>query len=343
LTNVTEDGLRVFIERFHQVLDETASANLDADSKARLLHASLLPARIIGYVSTQLGVAIEYEAASKTSINVIRGSARVEDLLVRAPRALQGVGPMIRIGGANWRCIGSTLEGAFPFRLSQPDASVLFTDVEFRAGPWVRTIAFAEVWANRTAEHWTADRAALRAKDEVLVALVEVARAHQRNLSVGEYIAEFKNKTVLVLGAYDEAGTARLNAIAEALTGIGYAPLLMRDVPDHPHHDLAQKVAAVGAISRFVVIDDTAKSGHLMEAQICKQNGWVTALVRAKGEFSSWMTAAFSASSRVILETEYDPSEPLQTITRVTEWAEATLKQLEQKFTNTYPWRKGGY
>lgn len=342
MTNVTEDGLRAFIERFHKVLDETASANLDADSKARLLHASLLPARITAYVSTQLGVAVEYEAAPETSISVIKGSARVEDLLVRAPRALQDIGPMFRLAGANTSFDGLTIEGIFPFRLSQPDAFVSFKDAQFRAGPWARTIAFAEVWANRTAEHWTADQAALRAKDEVLAAMVEVARAHQRNLSVGEYIAEFKNKTVLVLGAYDEAGTARLNMIAEALTAIGYAPLLIRDVPDHPHQDLAQKVAAVGAISRFVIIDDTAKSGHLMETQICKQNGWVTALVRAQGEFSTWMTAAFSASSRVMMEEEYDPSKPLQKITKVAEWAEATLEQLEQKFNNTYPWRKGG-
>jgi hypothetical protein len=116
-------------------------------------------------------------------------------------------------------------------------------------------------------------------------------------------------------------------------------PLLIRDVPDHPHHDLGQKVAAVGAISRFIIIDDSAKSGHLVEAQICKQNGWVTALIRAQGEFISWMTAGFSASSKVIMELEYDPNAPLPAIKHVSQWAEETLKELERKFNDTYPWR----
>ena len=342
MANVTADELRSFIETFHAVLADTAAATLEPENRALLWHASLLPARITGYVSTQLGVAIEYEAAAETTITVLRGSARVEDLLVRAPRPLQGVGPMFNISGANISIVGGTVDGAFPFRLTNPDASVSFRDFRFKAGHWSREILVAEVWANRAATNWTVDKAALRAKDEVLAAMVEVSRARQRNVSVGDYIAKFKNKTVLVLGAYDEAGTARLSSIADALSALGYDPLLIRDIPDHPHHDLEQKVVAVGAISRFIIIDDSSKSGHLIEAQLCKQNNWVTAIVRTHGEFSTWMTAAFSASSKVILDAEFDPKSPAPAIQSVSEWAEATLKELEHTFSSTYPWRRGG-
>ncbi len=234
------------------------------------------------------------------------------------------------------------LNGAFPFRLTSQDASVSLRDALFTAGSWSRSISYAEVKANRTAEYWSRERAALRAKDKILAAMVELARARQRNVTVGEYIAEFKDKTVFVLGAYDDAGMKRIEAIASSLTNLGYLPLLIRDVPDHPHHDLCQKVAAVAAIARFVIIDDTAKSGHLLEAQICKQNSWVTALVRAKGEFSSWMTAGFSASSKVLYEYEFDPSNPQPAVDHVCQWAEETLNTLERKLTNTYPWRQGG-
>lgn len=213
MQNVTADELRAFIETFHAVLDETSSVALDPANRRKLFHASPLPARITGYVSTQLGVAIEYEAAAETSIDVVRGSARVEDLLVRAPSALHHIGPMLNILGKS-SVSGLTLDGGFPFRLTQPNAIVSFKDVQFRAGQWTREILVAEVWANRAAARWTADKAALRAKDEVLAAMVEVARARERNISIEEYIAQFKHKTVLVLGGYDAAGTTRLNSIS---------------------------------------------------------------------------------------------------------------------------------
>lgn len=337
MPNVTADHFRQFVETFHSVLDETGSACLTPDNKAQLLHVALLPANITAYVSTQHGVAIEYESTSQTTINIIRGSARVEDLLVKVPRFLRNLRPLIDVPTSNIWIEGFTVEGTF--RLTSSRASLTFKNVDFRAGEWTRRIEFAEVWANRAAENWSPERAELRAKDEVLAGMVEAARAQERQVSVSEYIATFKSKTVLVLGAYDRLGLGRLTAIAKALADIGYSPLLIKDVPDHPHHDLSQKVSAVGTISRFIVIDDSAKSGHLVEAQICKQNAWVTALVRAKGEFSSWMTAGFSTSSNVLLEHEYDPNDPLTAMKRVSEWAERTLNELQRKFTNTYPWR----
>lgn len=341
MVNITEQILREYVATFHETLRVTASDCLDESDRSRLLHVSLLPARIMGYVSTQFGAALEYEPSNETSVTIVRGSARVEDLLARAPRQLQNTGPMFAFGETNNLIRGIHLKGAFPFRLTSPHASITLQDVLLSAGPWRRQIAYAEVHADRTAEYWSRERAELRAKDEVLAAMVELRRARQQNISVADYIANFKNKTVLVLGAYDEAGTHRLESIAVCLTNLGYSPLFIRDVPDHPHHDISQKVSAIGAIARFIVIDDTAKSGHLVEAQICKQNSWVTALVRAKGELSSWMTAGFSASSRVLYEYEYEPSNPQSAITHVCDWAETTLKSLEQTFSRTYPWRQG--
>ncbi|WNM63784.1 hypothetical protein [Candidatus Nitrospira neomarina] len=341
MSNVTDHMLKDYVETFHDTLRETASECLAENDQSRLLHAALLPAKITGYISTQFGVALEYEPASETSLTIVRGSARVEDLLFRAPRGLQESGPLLKILGSNIQIHDLHLNGAFPFRLASQDASAILQEMMFSAGTWQRSIAYAEVQANRTVEYWSRDRAALRAKDEILAAMVEVARAKQRNVTVGEYIAEFKNRTVLLLGAYDERGMIRLETIAKSLTELGYLPLLIRDVPDHPHHDLSQKVTAVGAIARFIIIDDSSKSGHLVEAQICKQNSWVTALVRAKGEFSSWMTAGFSASSRVLYEYEYDLANAASAIGDVCQWAEATLNDLERKFISTYPWCKG--
>lgn len=336
--NVNIEQLQAYIETFHRVLELTAADCLAEDLRGKLLHISLLPAKVTGHISTQFGVAIEYEPAAETSIQVVKGSARIEDLVVRAPPAVRNSPPLVKIGGKG-DFAHCTLQGTFPFRLASPNAFVTLHDVVLRVGPWFRIIHFAEVLSNRTAEHWSVARAESRAKDEVLAALVQLTRANQKKISVSEYIEKFKDKLVLLLGDYGDDGLQRLAAISAALSSRGYEPQLIRDVPDHPHHDLTQKVVAIGAIARFVVVDDSSKSGHLHEVQLCKQNNWVTVLLRAGGVGGSWMTAGAAIASNVIHETAYDPAHPDTAIAESTDWAEAKIKELERKFGDTYPWR----
>jgi len=341
--NITEDDLRSYLEVFLSTLQGTAAEFLPEDLQKRLLHLSLLPARVIGYVSTQFGVAIEYQPAEATVIDVRRGSARVEDLVAQAPTALRDIGPAYRTGGRRSRISDATLLDAFPFRLTRREADLTIADVTFRAGEWTREIHYAEVFGDRSRDRWTKDKAVGSAKDEVLAALVEARRAEERQVSLSEYIARFKAKTVLVLGSYDADGIARLRAIAEALTRLGYDPLMIKDVPDVLHQALFQRVVAVGAVSRFIVIDDSSKSGHLLEVQQCMANFWVTVLLRAGGRGSSFMTAGLSNLSSVILEQPYDPASPEPALAEAAQWAEGKLTELQRAFDKkTYPWRGVG-
>lgn len=337
--NVTDKDLRAYIEAFHATLVAAAQDYLPREHRKELFHASLLPAKIKGYVSTQFGVAIEYEHAPETTIQIVKSSARVEDLLVQAPSRFRDIGPMLSIGGANTGVAKLTLSGAFPFRLTSVGASVSIKDVGFEIGPWKRVVQFAEVFGDRDVASWSVGKAESRAKDEVLAAMLQLTRAHERKISISEYVQEFKSKTVLVLGDYDADGESRLREISKALSAHGYDPILVKDIPDHPHQDISQKVVAIGAISRFVVIDDSSKSGHLAEFPLCKQNDWVTVLLRAGGVGSSWMTAGASHASNVIKELSYDPSLPQQAINDAVTWAEAKLQEMQRKFESTYPWR----
>ncbi|MDO8291839.1 MAG: hypothetical protein Q7T29_03070 [Gallionella sp.] len=337
--NVTDKDLRAYIEAFHATLVAAARDYLPQEHRKELFHASLLPAKITGYVSTQFGVAIEYEHAPETTIQIVKSSARVEDLLVQAPSRFRDIGPMLSIGGANTGVAKLTLSGAFPFRLTSVGASVKIEDVAFEIGQWKRVVQFAEVFGDRDSASWSVGKAESRAKDEILAAMLQLTRAHERKISISEYVQEFKNKTVLVLGDYDADGIGRLKMISQALSAHGYEPVLVKDIPDHPHHDIPQKVVAIGAISRFIVVDDSSKSGHLLEVQLCKQNNWVTVLLRAGGLGGSWMTAGASHTSNVINELSYDPSSPQQAINDAVIWAEAKLQEIQRKFESTYPWR----
>ena len=343
--NVTEDALRAYIDLFHSTLEETAQQFLAEDTRAQLLHASLLPARIVGYVSTQFGAGIEYCPADRTEIDIVRGSARVEDLFVQAPQRARDLGPMFRVqeGSGEFLNAGGvfrlTLEGGFPFRLAGANSAFRFGEVAFRIGGWQRHVEYAEIFGNRTAAFWSTEQAIARAKDEVLAAMAQAKRAATRELPLPEYITKFQERTVLLLGDYDEQGLRRLRRIADLLAERGYDPILIKDIPDQPVQDIAQKVATIGFLSRFVFVDDSTKSGHLMEVQLCKSHSWITVLLRQDGIGGSWMTAGASIASNVILEQAYDSESPDSAIADSIEWAERKIAELERGFNATYPWR----
>jgi hypothetical protein len=82
-----------------------------------------------------------------------------------------------------------------------------------------------------------------------------------------------------VLGSYNTQGIERIKIIRNELRLIGYEPVLVADIPDFEHDDLVQKVAAIAAVCRFILIVDSASSGHLNEVEICRANRWVTVLM----------------------------------------------------------------
>lgn len=344
--NVTENDLRQYIAVFHDTLEATATQFLPAEHRGSLLHISLLPAQIVGYVSTQFGAGIEYKPADRTEIKTIRGSARVEDLFVQAPARARATGPIFRIeegNGPGFHDKGGafklTLAGGFPFRLAGPNAGFRFGEVAFKVGAWHRDVAYAEIFGNRTQEFWDQAQAVSRAKDEVLAALAQLKRAEERRLSLPDYISKFREKAVLLLGDYDDVGTARLLGLAAVLSDRGYDPILIKDVPDLPAQDLTQKVATIGSLARFVVVDDSTKSGHLVEVQLCRTHDWITVLLRQGGKGASWMTAGASVTSNVILEQAYDESAPHEAIDDAVNWAEAKIVELQRKFDIVFPWR----
>ena len=338
--NVTENELENYIDVFQATLIETANRFIPTHHRKNLLHLSLLPAAITGYISTQFGVAIEYEPSENTSIQIYRGSARVEDLLVQAPRAIRKTGPVIEIAGHHISFYDCPISGAFPFRLTNQEASVIFSNASFTVGNWKRSVHYAEVFGNRLSNNWSAEEAIKRSKDEILAALVDINNAERKRLSITDYINTFKEKMVLLLGDYDENGIKRLERIKNSLIEKGYEPILVKDIPDNPYQDLRQKVSAVGHIARFVIVDDSSKSGHLAELQLCEQNNWVTVVLRAGDKGSSWMTAGIAKFSNVILEHPYDPDAPKTAVDFGCTWAENKLDELERAFDTLYPWRK---
>jgi hypothetical protein len=340
--NITEDGIKKYIDVFYETLNKEAERFFSAEEKHQILHLSLLPAKITCFVSTKFGVAIEYSKSEDTKVESIRGSDRIEHLFVGAPRRLQEVGPMFNIGGSGCHISKLTLADGFPFLLSKEDASVIFSEARFscEALKWSRDIEYAEIYASRLAENWSEGVAKNRAKDEILSALFIKQEAEKNEKGIYEYLDRFREKSVLLLGSYDEAGKARLAAIEASLIKNGYSPVLIKNVPDIEHYDISQKVTAVGTICKFVIIDDSSPSGHLTEIEICRVNRWATILLRENGAGASWMSAGVSITSNVMCEEAYTIDTLDSIVEKITSWAESKIEELKKRLNELYPWRK---
>jgi hypothetical protein len=292
-------------------------------------------------VSTQFGVGFEYSSAAETKIKTIRGSARMEDLFVQSPARLRELGLHLNISAPNCELGRFALSGWFPFRLSREEASAKFWEMRFEseALKWTRYVEYAEIYGDRRASRWSLEAARSRAKDEVLAALFDRQRADEEKKKIEEYVPWSREKRVLILGAYDSAGENRLISIKACLEELGYEPVLVKEIRDFEHYDLTQKATVIAGLSRFIIFDDSSPSGHLNEFEVCRTNGWVMVLLRANGIHSTWMTAGASITSKVILEANYDPSNPKPAIEEATKWAEDRLSTLKKEFSSLYPWR----
>ena len=337
---VTEEQFKSYLETFHKTLRETSNEFLSEEHASKLLHNSLLPAKITGYVSTKFGIAIEYQDSKETIYETIRGSKRVEELFFNVPKKILKSGNIgAHSSGRNFTMIDVTTVGSLPLLMGSEESSVKVFNLKSSAPGWERNVKYAEFYGNRESEHWDEAKAISRAKDEVLAALYELEKSKSLDIPIDEYIATKKEKHVLLLGDYSEAGKTRLHAIRSSLIELEYQPIIVEEVPDNPAMSLSQKVILLASLSRFIIIDDSSASGHLSELSIVKNENWVTVLLHANGERSSFMTAEQVIYSKVMFDINYDPNKPNEGVSEAAKWAENKNAELSMALEKIYPWR----
>jgi len=337
-TTLRGEDLRAYLTSFHDSLLSLAERYLPPEARTNPPHAVLLPSEVIGYVSTQFGVAWEYIpfdtalGPRATTYDIREGSARVEDLILAgAPKAMLRAGPALSVAGAGYWIIGMNSQGRFV--LTRENANIVFDRCVFTwptgvGREWFKGTSILEVYGDRRAELWTPDRGLVRAHQEVLTALFEVNRAKLRGLGIAEYAQQYRGRVVLVLGSYSHTGLDRLEKIRAILARFEYDSILLKDVADQEGQTPSQKLVMVGSVSRFIVMDDTEQSGALAELPLCKENGWLTAVLRPHGRPSSTMSAHPGLLSSVILEVDFEPHELELEIAKVVVWAERRHREL---------------
>lgn len=152
--------------------------------------------------------------------------------------------------------------------------------------------------------------------------------------------ARCKKKYVLIVGSYG-VQKERLKEIKEALGGAGLTGLILDEYPDIEEQTLAEKMVTYAAISRFVIADDSAPSGHIKELDICHDLKFITAVLRPKGRAATAMQADIGDEVSYIREFDYEKAPDIQKLIKeVVTWADETVNQRAQTLNRKYSaWR----
>ena len=148
---------------------------------------------------------------------------------------------------------------------------------------------------------------------------------------------------VLILGNDSSEHLQTLRQIEVAVNQTGrFEGWLLKDYEDVWSLDLAQKLQLMAAASAFIVVEDSAVSGHLTEIGLMASTRTPLAFLRQKGKATNWMSDPLSSgdSRRVF---EYDLTGDITSLYRATRdacgWATDILQKRATALNQIYPWR----
>lgn len=147
--------------------------------------------------------------------------------------------------------------------------------------------------------------------------------------------ARCKKNCVLIAGKYGEA-RQRLTSIKEAIAELGFVGLILDELYDIEEQSLPEKFVTYASICRFVIVDDIAPSGHLMELPICHERKFVTGLLRQEGKPSSAMAADAADETTFIREFHYDASGYVEAARRAALWADEEVNKRAKRLNRKY-------
>lgn len=149
-----------------------------------------------------------------------------------------------------------------------------------------------------------------------------------------------KETGVLILGQ-DTTEMYRLERIEECLNSLGYHGIIIKKtVFEVIPQTLEEKVSTFANIAKFIIIENSIPSGHLIELKICEQGKWTTAILQEKGKSSSYLTAHIDFQANFIEKFDYSTVDTIcDTVKEAANWAEKYNQKKIIHLNNIYPWR----
>ena len=339
---VTDDGMRRYLVRLHEVYQDTVESRIPVEDRRQLVRYPFLDKQVIAYISTMHGAGYEYADHPAGAIRIHKSSRRIEDLFWRPPpRYRIGKGPLaVGAGPGHWLFQNVEFKDIVPFEI-RGRCHVILIDSVAHSGTWTRPAIYAELDLDRSEEYWSETNATIRAKDELLLALSDIREAERRSVPLSRFLTTLKQRYVLLLGDFSADGRVRLDAIGSRLLASGYVPVMLDELPELPEYDLLQKANAMASVCRLVVVDDSSYAGHLAEIPIALATRGPLIVARIEGGLSSFVGKGISAGTGGRVQEISYRSDTLDTvISAAVENAERWISETGKELNSAYPWRR---
>lgn len=153
------------------------------------------------------------------------------------------------------------------------------------------------------------------------------------------HLRHHKRRHVLVLGDFSDEGRERLTVIKNAVASRGYQPILLDEIDESPDYDLRQKLVAIASVCRFAIVDDSSRSGHLMEIVELEKIRVTSVILRKRGTNSTYVHQPIGATSKIMKAFPYDQEDLDTDLPPALEWAESTVTSLRAEYSDALVWR----
>lgn len=147
-----------------------------------------------------------------------------------------------------------------------------------------------------------------------------------------------KRKLVLLLGPDTDNGLDQLRVMQTAVEKHGYQCQLIKDLPDHSEMGLIGKVLFAALSARFVMIENSAPSGHLFELPFVRMAECVIAIMQHEGQGATWMTEDMIPKHPLLKKFEYTTESLASQVQEAISWAETRIAENIKVNTGAWPW-----
>lgn len=132
-----------------------------------------------------------------------------------------------------------------------------------------------------------------------------------------------------------------MDLIRAALKRNGLVGIVLDEYSDIEEQDLTEKMVTFASLSKFVLADDIAPSGHIQELKICQDLRFVTAVLRLGGRSSTMMQADLTGDLKYMKEFAYQAEADLsETVTAAADWARSAIFERSKRLNRLYSdWR----
>lgn len=164
--------------------------------------------------------------------------------------------------------------------------------------------------------------------------------AKQTTGNIVQTLMKSHQEVVTVFGRDNGKWLKRLRRIQKHVQSMGLRAVLIRDISDQRQQTLEEKAMFWALSSRFVILEDSVPTGHLIELKDLQVNRVTTVVLREKGCGSTYMSAALDVDFRFMHELTYTPGTLHRTVEKAVKWAKKFVESKSRRLDHEYrSWR----